>query len=390
MQNTLVEPYDFPDTGRGHRALSDLEAGTTVLEVPLAQMLTNRDAETIFPGTGNLPEMASLSVYLSYQRYLGNASQYVSYLDTLPKDFNSWPCTFPSSLLEVLPIELKTRVLDQRKLAESHLSQVVELLNLDKQFKSFLRRDWVHSWLLVNSRCVTVNLPLDERGIRTKTALAPFFDIFNHAFNSGSKIDCDAASQKLKVVVGRDNKKDSQVFITYGPHDNEFLLVEYGFVIPGENPYDAVSLDLEFERTLFPGESEETRQRCFETLNEEFLFGDYQIGKNDISHRLTLALQLRAGLLKQKKGLDKNFVEVWRRRARGLEPLPNDGEVDRETGSLLKLLLDKALQRWSTDKERVESLNEPRLSSVVFICQTKCSIIENCLAYMSNIVSVPP
>ncbi|RUS13048.1 hypothetical protein BC938DRAFT_478177, partial [Jimgerdemannia flammicorona] len=84
-----------------------------------------------------------------------------------------------------------------------------------------------------------------------------------------------------------------QVFINYGPHDNYFILKEYGFVI-SRNPYNYVSLDDEFLELNVPGETDEAREQKIELLKAKGFFGDYTIHcQNDISFRLLCALRLR-------------------------------------------------------------------------------------------------
>jgi hypothetical protein len=210
------------------------------------------------------------------------------------------------------------------------------------------------------------------------------FDMFNHVFDSGSKIQCDPVSQSLKVVIGRDLAVGDQAFITYGPHDNEFLLVEYGFIV-ADNPYDGVSLDHEFMTGLFPGEWKELRDQCFDVLRESNFLGDYQIGKQDISHRLSVALLLRSALISSAPGQRDAAITQWKRRAQGLELAPE--EYTAVTLTMIKQLLRKALDRTENELECVSKIDEPRLNNVVSICQTKCGILRSCQAYVNTLLA---
>ncbi|EXX79186.1 Rkm2p [Rhizophagus irregularis DAOM 197198w] len=87
-------------------------------------------------------------------------------------------------------------------------------------------------------------------------------------------------------------KRGDQVFINYGPHDNFFILMEYGFVIPN-NPYNYVSLDKEYLEISLPGETELARQEKLDLLLRHGFYGDYSLRISEISFRLLTALRLR-------------------------------------------------------------------------------------------------
>ncbi|KAI9028566.1 hypothetical protein DFJ74DRAFT_659322 [Hyaloraphidium curvatum] len=236
-------PFDFPTTGRGLRATRHLQAGIPVLRIPFADLYTIRSAEALFPGARALPELAAVTAFLAHHRFLGSGSPLAGYIASLPTDFSGWPAMLPQRAVDALPIELRKRVMDQRRLMETHFKAVLNSLEFGSSFGAFIRKDFARSWLLVNSRCVSVDFR--DGGPRATLALAPFFDLFNHDPTVSSQIACNPATRTLDVVLDRDVPEGEQCFIFYGPHDDESLLLEYGFTLPN-NPYEGVSLDGEF------------------------------------------------------------------------------------------------------------------------------------------------
>nr|KAJ3418177.1 hypothetical protein HK105_000241 [Polyrhizophydium stewartii] len=79
--------------------------------------------------------------------------------------------------------------------------------------------------------------------------------------------------------------KGSQVFINYGPHDNAFLLSEYGFVV-SENPYNHVCLDAEMDCIL------QRMPSAKSILVAEGMYGDYTVSRDDIGYRFLNAMRL--------------------------------------------------------------------------------------------------
>lgn len=108
-------------------------------------------------------------------------------------------------------------------------------------FPSLAREKYLYHWLLVNTRTFyhenpqTAKLPKDSRMI-----LQPVADLFNHADVSGCEVAFSPAS--FTITAERDFEEGEEVYICYGNHSNDFLLVEYGFVLD-ENRWDEVCLD---------------------------------------------------------------------------------------------------------------------------------------------------
>lgn len=101
------------------------------------------------------------------------------------------------------------------------------------------------AWLCVNSRCVFLPLGLSDHA--DNFTLAPMLDMANHtpdpafeckvryAKGGGLELCVPTREQMTRPdVVLYSFRPGEECFITYGPHSNEALLSEYGFVLPAK------------------------------------------------------------------------------------------------------------------------------------------------------------
>ncbi|KAL8862301.1 MAG: hypothetical protein Q9178_001310 [Gyalolechia marmorata] len=100
---------------------------------------------------------------------------------------------------------------------------------------------YVHYWLLVNARTfyfempnVKTHPPRDDR-----IAMCPLIDLFNH-----SETGCHVRYGPTGYTVSTDGVYDAgdEIYVSYGRHTNDFLLVEYGFVL-NNNRWDSTPVD---------------------------------------------------------------------------------------------------------------------------------------------------
>lgn len=99
-----------------------------------------------------------------------------------------------------------------------------------------------HFWLIVNTRCFHWGFnrwPPKRRSKRRKPGaklpvddqmtLCPFADYFNHSCSSNATfVGTDGACMVWADV---DIDKGEEVLFTYGSYDNDYLMVEYGFIL---------------------------------------------------------------------------------------------------------------------------------------------------------------
>ncbi len=146
---------------------------------------------------------------------------------------------------------------------------------------SFTRQDYLYAWLLVNTRTFyhetprTAALPTDDRMI-----MQPVADLFNHA-DAGCEVAFSAAS--FTVTADRAYDAGEEAYICYGKHPNDFLLVEYGFVL-AQNRWDEVGLD----DAVLPELSAEHKAR----LDERGFLGGYVLDAKTVCYRTQVALRL--------------------------------------------------------------------------------------------------
>lgn len=95
--------------------------------------------------------------------------------------------------------------------------------------------------------------------------MCPFMDYFNH---SDTGCDPKADGNGYSVTADRTYKAGEEVYVSYGSHTNDFLLVEYGFFLDA-NGCDSIPLD---HLILSQLSSEQTK-----ILKEDGFYGSYTL-----------------------------------------------------------------------------------------------------------------
>jgi len=109
-------------------------------------------------------------------------------------------------------------------------------------------------------------------------ALVPFADYFNHDDKAPCEVNFDGEFYTFKA--SRQVEKGEELFMSYGSHSNDFLLVEYGF-LPDANKSDAIFLDDIVFRELKTANKRE--------LLSQKLYGNYKVTSSGVCHRTKAA-----------------------------------------------------------------------------------------------------
>lgn len=143
--------------------------------------------------------------------------------------------------------------------------------------------DFRYAWLLVNTRTFYHTTPATKKLTRENhMALQPVADLFNHS-PAGCTVAYDSNGFTFTTVA--DIEAGEEVFIRYGTHTNDFLLVEYGFCLPAAlNHWDETSLDAH----ICPRFS--AAQRA--VLEDAGFWGGYMLDADTVCYRTQTALRL--------------------------------------------------------------------------------------------------
>ncbi|KAI5812891.1 hypothetical protein BZA77DRAFT_323087 [Pyronema omphalodes] len=211
-----LQPSNIPNSGIGILATSSIPSNTQIAHVPRRSLINPTTLPARPPGSPKLSPHTQLALTL-----LSPPERLKTWVATVPTDFSSHPLCWRDEEISLLPKstgrllnELQTRYHKDR----DSVSGVDE-----EKFK------W--AWLVVNTR--TLYHPAGGM------TMCPFIDYFNHA-DSGCRVEL--TGRGYTVTTQRDIEKGEEVFVTYGHHSSDFLLVEYGFC-PEENGHDYVICD---------------------------------------------------------------------------------------------------------------------------------------------------
>ncbi|KJZ79353.1 hypothetical protein HIM_01504 [Hirsutella minnesotensis 3608] len=232
-----IEPKPLPGRGIGIVATRAIKAGEDILTVPCS----------LLRSLGNTPKPilrklkgATVHAILSASLCLDDGPDLDICRAVYPTkaDFEAtMPICWPAEAQELLPATAR-RLLTKQLAKLDRDWAVVSAAYPD----AVTRDDFVYAWNLVNSRTfyhttpqTAKRLPKDDHMV-----LQPVADLFNHA-PDGCSVAFDQADYTF--TTRRAYAPGDELFICYGAHSNDFLLVEYGFSLGADNPWDETCLD---------------------------------------------------------------------------------------------------------------------------------------------------
>ncbi|BCR91601.1 uncharacterized protein ACHE_70444S [Aspergillus chevalieri] len=383
-----VTPARFPGRGLGMIATRNIKKGENLLRVPLEAMFTINCVPESF--SSKFPEGTPVHALFAAFFTNGNAEdlqRYNLWRSTWPsrQDFqDSMPIVWPEFLRgsnrdqTLLPPSISgTWNTFQKRKAEypydsSHqnlLPQQTKRLQdaWEKVISVFPDTDWEtfsFHWLIVNTRSFHYLMPGEEppEDRNDAMALLPFADYFNHS----DVIDDVKFNGKEYVFRSTESYVEGEeVYMSYGPHPNDFLLAEYGFFLD-KNECETLYLDDIIFRDLGPSLQEE--------LNLHQYYGNYQVTSTGACYRTEIAACIKYMTPKEwqnyvlgysTKGVDdkktetiiREWIKAYGEEANTTIAKLGDIRSSSETDGKVEMLLKRWKQIYDLCQQAVEAVS---------------------------------
>ncbi|XP_035760719.1 SET domain-containing protein 4 isoform X2 [Neolamprologus brichardi] len=242
-----------------------------------------------------LSPLLALCIFLVCERHRGEASDWFPYINVLPTVYTC-PAYFSDDVMALLPASVRRRALEQREaVKEMHssnqeffrsLQPVLSQPTADVLTYEALR--W--AWCSVNTRTVFMSHASSSfLSGPDNYALAPFLDLLNHRPDVQVKAGFNDATRCYEIRSVSGTLRYQQAFINYGSHDNQQLLLEYGFVTTA-NPHSVVYVDTDLLCDVLRGDRSLTQKIKF--LRENSFLHNLTVSSDGPSWRLMTALRL--------------------------------------------------------------------------------------------------
>uniref|UniRef100_A0A3B1IH22 SET domain containing 4 n=1 Tax=Astyanax mexicanus TaxID=7994 RepID=A0A3B1IH22_ASTMX len=296
-------PANFSDTGRGLMSTQPIKANDVVISLPERCLLTTSTVLKSYLGEyikrwkPSVSPLVALCTFLIAERHYGEAADWSPYIRVLPKSYTC-PVYFSADIMELLPRDVRKKAVEQKeRFQELYFSSQPFFLSLQPLFTQpvenlFTQDAFCWAWCSVNTRTVYMEHAQSEFLSREKDvfALAPYLDLLNHC----PTVQVEAGFNKLtscyEIRSIQGCRKFQQAFICYGPHDNQRLLLEYGFVAHG-NIHSVVYVDLGTLKLCLDEGDKQLPQKLLFLKKNDFL-RNLTFGVDGPSWRLMTVLRL--------------------------------------------------------------------------------------------------
>ncbi|XP_074759639.1 SET domain-containing protein 4 isoform X1 [Athene noctua] len=298
-----LRPAEFKDTGRGLMTTKPLQAGDLIISLPEKCLLTTGTVlssslgEYIMKWKPPVSPLIALCTFLIAEKHAGEKSLWKPYLDVLPKTYTC-PVCLEHDVVSLLPEPLRKKAQEQRTTVhELYMSSKAFFSSLQPVFAentetifNYSALEW--AWCTINTR--TIYMKHSQRECFSLEpdvyALAPYLDLLNHSPNIQVKAAFNEQTRSYEIRTNSQCKKYEEVFICYGPHDNQRLLLEYGFVAM-DNPHSSVYVSSDTLLKYFPPLDKQRNAKLSILKDHDFL-ENLTFGWDGPSWRLLTALKL--------------------------------------------------------------------------------------------------
>ncbi|XP_071800810.1 SET domain-containing protein 4-like isoform X1 [Asterias amurensis] len=313
---TQLQPAHFQDTGRGLKTTVDVKSGDTLLYIPSRLLITTSTVLRSQLGPfiqKHSPPMTSqqaLAIFLLYEATKGRDSMWFPYIAIIPPSYTT-PAFFNQEELQLLPKNLLTLATAQITKVRTAFKELescfVEMKKLRPEMNvSYERFRW--AWFTVNTRCVYGKQKKLCFAEEDNCVLAPFLDLLNHSPTAEIQAGYDASQEGYVITTDTPYKKWEQAFICYGPHSNQTLLLEYGFIVCN-NQHSSLQFHIDdiiqCMDCRVTRHCNELQDRKLEIIRENNFQDNLCCGWDGLSWRLITALQIMC--------MDQVEINDWKR-----------------------------------------------------------------------------
>ena len=298
-----ITPAVFRSTGRGMIANGTICPGDLLVSIPRHMMVSAADVRCAVGTctTQDLDGVTVLALFLLQEHGKGSASEWMPYLATLPETY-SLPVCFRAEELALLPHHALQCVKEQRACLRRSYPIAERCVPPAQDISYDL---FVKFWCAVNTRTVYLS---DDRsaGQQDDCALAPFLDFLNHTPTARVTAGINTCNHCFEIVTQDAYRRDAEVFISYGPHGNSKLLLEYGFIV-ADNPHSAMTINLAALLPLLAAENADFRHvaaTCYSRVLQQAELLEVTLMADGCSWKLHRALDILS--------LKRCQLERWR------------------------------------------------------------------------------
>ncbi|NWU94516.1 SETD4 protein, partial [Upupa epops] len=345
FEDSNLRPAQFWDTGRGLMTTKALKAKDLVISLHEKCLLTTGTVlssclgEYIMKWKPPVSPLIALCTFLIAEKHAGDKSLWKPYLDVLPETYTC-PVCLEHDVINLLPEPLRKKAQEQRTMVqELYVSARPFLSSLQPLFGentetifNYSSLEW--AWCTINTRSIYMKHSQKECFSLEPDvyALAPYLDLLNHSPNVQVKAAFNEQTRRYEIWTNSHYKKYEEVFICYGPHDNQRLLLEYGFVAK-DNPHSSVYVSSDILLKYFPVLDKQRNAKLSILKDHDFL-ENLTFGWDGPSWRLLTALKLLS--------LEADEFTCWRRTLHGdVISARNEQQALRMTAKICQFLIEE-------------------------------------------------
>ncbi|ODV91099.1 hypothetical protein CANCADRAFT_44711 [Tortispora caseinolytica NRRL Y-17796] len=267
--STKFSSADINGRGRALVATGNIQSNELLLRLPPSALINVTSL-----GKRGLPGQQTITHFV--YEYLHDPENCVippsldeqicrSYMNTLPPfdSFEDLPLTWSAERIRQLPTAAQNHVDAMRHELETDWNRYSGNGNESKEVPS----QFLYAWLCVNTRVVFTKLPKVEHD--DSMSMVPVLDFLNHT--DDPSLGCKVIYHPLRGLelfskTGT-TVQDEELMLSYGPHDQEFLLCEYGFMLDS-NQWQSVdvtapTLELISKHAIVSAKSSASRNMLF-------------------------------------------------------------------------------------------------------------------------------